>query len=50
MYCRIALLVWLSALGLRAQTVCQPTPTYSPCEITFDLSAAESSKAISQVE
>jgi len=41
MYCRIALLVSLSALGLGAQTVCQPTPAYSPCEITFELSAAE---------
>src|ERR1017187_7878561 len=41
MYCRIALLVSLSALGLGAQKVCQPTPAYSPCEITFELSAAE---------
>lgn len=41
MYCRIALVVSLSAFGLGAQTVCQPTPAYSPCEITFELSAAE---------
>jgi hypothetical protein len=33
--------VSISALGLGAQTVCQPTPTYSPCEIAFELSAAE---------
>jgi hypothetical protein len=38
---RTALLVPLSALALHAQTVCQPTPAYSPCDITFELSAAE---------
>jgi len=41
MYCRIALLVPLAALAVRGQTVCQPTPAYSTCEIAFDLSAAE---------
>ncbi len=41
MYCRIALIASICALGLRGQTVCQPTPTYSPCEIAFELSAAE---------
>ncbi len=41
MYCRIALLVSLSVLAVRGQTVCQPTPAYAPCEIVFDLSAAE---------
>jgi hypothetical protein len=33
----------LSAIALPciAQTVCQPTPTYSPCEIVFELSEQE---------
>ena len=50
MYCRIALLVSLAALAVRGQTVCQPTPAYSTCEIAFELSAAERSKVISQGE
>jgi hypothetical protein len=35
----------LSALALPcfAQTVCQPTPTYSPCEIVFELTEQEAS-------
>ncbi|MEN6609102.1 MAG: hypothetical protein ABFD60_17770, partial [Bryobacteraceae bacterium] len=27
--------------GLMAQTPCQPTPAYSPCDIAFELSADE---------
>jgi hypothetical protein len=33
--------LFFSALGLRAQTICGPTPAYSPCEIVFELSAAD---------
>ena len=37
---------WLAILGLAAgalgaQTVCQPVLSYSPCEIVFELDAAE---------
>lgn len=31
----------LAAAGLSAQTVCQPVLSYSPCEIVFELDAAE---------
>jgi hypothetical protein len=31
----------LSALPALAQTICGPTPTYSPCEIAIELSSAE---------
>lgn len=33
-------LVWMSlgVCGLAAQTVCPPTPTYSPCDVVFELS------------
>ncbi len=41
MHLRIALLASLWALAARGQTVCQPTPAYSPCEIVYELSAAE---------
>jgi uncharacterized protein DUF5060/uncharacterized protein DUF4038/collagenase-like protein with putative collagen-binding domain len=37
-------LAWLAlaaALPLDAQTACGPTPAFSPCEIVFELSAAE---------
>jgi hypothetical protein len=36
-------LLWLGVLALPvlAQTICPPTPTYLPCEITFELSDAE---------
>src|SRR5206468_7617878 len=29
------------ALSLEAQTVCGPTPAYSPCEIVFEMSQAD---------
>ena len=32
---------WSAAAALSAQTVCQPVLSYSPCEIVFDLNAAE---------
>ncbi len=38
---RIALLVWIVTLASWGQTICQSTPAYSPCEITFELNAAE---------
>ena len=31
----------LLPLGLRAQTVCPPTPAYSPCELVFEMSEEE---------
>lgn len=40
MHVRSLLPVLLVSTGA-AQTVCQPTPAYSACEITFDLSAAD---------
>jgi hypothetical protein len=39
---RTLVLFAASAFSAIAQTVCQPTPAYSPCEITFELSAGES--------
>jgi hypothetical protein len=41
MFCRALLLAVLTSLLASAQTVCQPTPAYSPCEITFEMSAEE---------
>ncbi len=38
---RTALLFGLSALAVSAQTVCPPTPAYTLCDITFELSSAE---------
>jgi hypothetical protein len=38
---RTLLLLFLVALHGIAQTVCQPTPTYTPCEIVFELSSEE---------
>jgi hypothetical protein len=32
--------VWGLAMAVRAQTVCPPTPTWSPCEIAFDVPGA----------
>ncbi len=34
-------LAWLAGACCFAQTICQPTPAYSPCEITFELSPQE---------
>jgi hypothetical protein len=36
-----AALAALFTMPLAAQTVCAPTPAYSPCEIVFELSAAD---------
>ena len=41
MSARTLVLFAASALSAIAQTVCQPTPAYSLCEITFELSADE---------
>jgi len=41
-YSRSLAALLLSALWLDAQTVCGPTPAYSPCEIVFELTQAES--------
>src|SRR5438067_2484151 len=38
---RFALAAGLACARLIAQTVCGPTPTYSLCEITFELSSAD---------
>jgi len=40
---RTLLLMSVLVLPGIAQTVCQPTPTYSPCEIVFELSSEEAS-------
>jgi hypothetical protein len=34
------LLGWALAMAVRAQTICPPTPTLSPCEIVFDVPGA----------
>jgi hypothetical protein len=41
MSARTLVLVAASAFSALAQTVCQPAPAYSPCEITFELSDQE---------
>src|SRR5579864_3421062 len=41
-YSRSMVALLLSALWLDAQTVCGPTPAYSPCEIVFEMTQAES--------
>src|SRR5690348_9969631 len=41
-YSRSFAALLLSALWLNAQTVCGPTAVYSPCEIVFELTQAES--------
>ena len=37
----LAALFFFGALSLQAQTVCSPTPAFSPCEVVFELSEAE---------
>ena len=34
---RVAFACLLFAWGVSAQTVCPPTPRYSPCDLTFDI-------------
>ncbi len=41
---RLALLAALPGPILLAQKVCSPTPAYSPCEIVFEMSAADKAK------
>ncbi|MGI8988842.1 MAG: DUF5060 domain-containing protein [Bryobacteraceae bacterium] len=38
---RLAVLLLTTGIRLPAQTVCGPTPAYSPCEIQFELSVTE---------
>ncbi len=41
MIARTVLLASLAVACCSGQTVCQPTPAYTPCEITFELTAQE---------
>ncbi|HVX66584.1 MAG TPA: DUF5060 domain-containing protein [Bryobacteraceae bacterium] len=41
MIARTVLLASIAVACSSGQTICQPTPAYSPCEIVFEMSAAE---------
>src|SRR5690348_11103898 len=41
MLARLSMIAAVAALRLAAQGSCEGTPAYSPCEINFDLSAAD---------
>ena len=40
------MLTLIAASAAWAQTVCPPTPQYSPCEITFDIPSASSNQPL----
>jgi hypothetical protein len=45
MYRRVSL-VFLCCAALRAQTVCTPTPEFTPCELVFDIPSANGTQPI----